>query len=76
MPKLLRIEGLRVVICPNDHPPAHVHVIGPDWEVVINLVGLSFREIINGGVHHARRVLQIVAENRAVLLDARRAIHV
>jgi hypothetical protein len=28
MPTLLRIDGLRVVIYPNDHRPAHVHVIG------------------------------------------------
>jgi Domain of unknown function (DUF4160) len=75
MPTLLRIEGLRVVIYPNDHPPAHVHVIGPDWEVVINLIGLSVREIIDGGDREARRALQMVSENRAVLLDAWRAIH-
>ena len=28
MPTVLRIGGLRVVIYPNDHRPAHVHVIG------------------------------------------------
>jgi len=28
MPTVLRFEGLRVVIYPNDHRPAHVHVIG------------------------------------------------
>jgi hypothetical protein len=75
MPTLLRIEGLRVVIYPNDHPPAHVHVIGPDWEVVINLTGLSIREVINGGEREARRAMQIVSENRDLLLDAWRAIH-
>jgi hypothetical protein len=39
MPTVLRSGSLRVVIYPNDHPPAHVHVLGPDWVVVINLVG-------------------------------------
>jgi hypothetical protein len=29
MPTVLRFAGLRVVIYPNDHRPAHVHVIGP-----------------------------------------------
>jgi hypothetical protein len=29
MPTVLRVGGLRVVIYPNDHPPAHVHVLGP-----------------------------------------------
>ena len=36
MPTILRIGGLRVVIYPNDHRPAHVHVIG-DGEAVFNL---------------------------------------
>jgi hypothetical protein len=29
MPTVLRIGSLRVVIYPNDHPPAHVYVLGP-----------------------------------------------
>ena len=36
MPAILRIGGLRVVIYPNDHRPAHVHVIG-DGEAVFAL---------------------------------------
>jgi Domain of unknown function (DUF4160) len=37
MPTVLRFEGLRVVIYPNDHRPAHVHVIGRGCESVFNL---------------------------------------
>jgi hypothetical protein len=37
MPTVLRFDGLRVVIYPNDHRPAHVHVIGRGWEAVFNL---------------------------------------
>ena len=37
MPTIMRIEGLRVVIWPNDHRPAHVHVRGTDGEAVFNL---------------------------------------
>jgi hypothetical protein len=37
MPTVLRIGGLCVVIYPNDHRPAHVHVIGPDAEAVFKL---------------------------------------
>lgn len=29
MPTLMRVNGARVVIYPNDHDPAHVHIIGP-----------------------------------------------
>ena len=37
MPTVLRFEGLRVVIYPNDHRPAHVHVIGSRPEAVFDL---------------------------------------
>jgi hypothetical protein len=37
MPTVLRFEGLRVVIYPNDHRPAHVHVAGRGCEAVFNL---------------------------------------
>ncbi len=37
MPTVLRIGGLRVVIYPTDHRPAHVHVIGADGEAVFIL---------------------------------------
>ena len=37
MPTVKRIDGLRVVIYPNDHRPAHVHVIGGDSEAVFDL---------------------------------------
>ncbi len=37
MPTIMRIDGLRVVIWPNDHRPAHVHVIGPNAEAIFNL---------------------------------------
>jgi hypothetical protein len=37
MPTVLKLLGLRVVIYPNDHRPAYVHVIGNDYEAVFNL---------------------------------------
>lgn len=37
MPKVMRIGGLAVVIWPNDHRPAHVHVRGAGGEAVFNL---------------------------------------
>src|SRR2546421_10600116 len=37
MPTVDRIDGLRVVIYPNDHRPAHVHVIGNGCEAVFDL---------------------------------------
>lgn len=37
MSTVMKIDGLRVVIYPNDHRPAHVHVIGNGSEAVFNL---------------------------------------
>jgi hypothetical protein len=37
MPTVLRFGGLRVVVYPNDHRPAHVHVIGNGCEALFNL---------------------------------------
>lgn len=37
MPTVLRFDGLRVVIYPNDHRPAHVHVKGAASEAVFIL---------------------------------------
>lgn len=37
MPTVLRIGAWRVVIYPNDHRPAHVHVMGNGKEAVFDL---------------------------------------
>lgn len=37
VPTVIRLDGLRVVVYPNDHRPAHVHVIGRGSEAVFYL---------------------------------------
>ena len=37
MPTVVTIFGLRVLIYPNDHRPAHVHIIGKGCEAVFKL---------------------------------------
>ena len=37
MPTVHRVDGLRIVIYPNDHIPAHVHVLGGGGEAVFKL---------------------------------------
>jgi uncharacterized protein DUF4160 len=37
VPTVLRFDGLRVMIYPNDHRPSHVHVIRSDGEAVFSL---------------------------------------
>jgi hypothetical protein len=75
MPTVLRAGRLRVVVHHNDHPPAHVHVLGPGWAVLINLLGPSVREVINCGEREAREALRLIVEHRNELLEAWRRIH-
>jgi Domain of unknown function (DUF4160) len=37
MPTILRLDGLRVMIYPNDHLPEHVHALGADCEAIFEL---------------------------------------
>jgi hypothetical protein len=75
VPAVLRVDGLRVAIYPNDHPPAHVHVIGPGWVVVINLIGPEVRELIGCNEAEARRVLRLIDGDRETLMVAWRRLH-
>jgi hypothetical protein len=75
VPTVVRVDGLRVVIYPNDHLPAHVHVIGPGWVVVINLLGPDVRETIGCLEADARRALRLVDEHRTVLMNAWKFYH-
>lgn len=40
MPELVRLSGCRVCIYPGDHLPAHFHVRGPGWAVMVEIVSL------------------------------------
>lgn len=79
MPTIMRIEGLRIVVYPNDHRPAHVHVIGNGREAVFDLnppegpPGL--RE--NYGFSRAaiRRIRAALSANLPALIDEWRNIH-
>jgi Domain of unknown function (DUF4160) len=75
MPTVLRIDGLRVVIYPNDHPPAHVHILGPGWVVVIDLIELKVRECIGCDEREARRILRLIAGHQGTLMDGWRRFH-
>ena len=63
------------MIYPNDHPPAHVHVVGPNWEAVITLIGIELREAYSCTVPDARQALRLVAEHQEFLNNAWRRIH-
>lgn len=63
MPTVFRIEGLRVVIYPNDHRPAHVHVIGRGCEALFFLR-------CPGGPPELRENFRFAASEVSVIIDA------
>lgn len=56
MPTVFRTGGLRVVIYPNDHRPAHVHIVGRGEEAVFDLKNYGFSRT------KIRRIAEILAE--------------
>jgi hypothetical protein len=79
MTTILRFRNLRFALYSNDHPPPHVHVIGPEGEAriaigndrarpeIMDFHGLTSRQVI--------AALHIVAKHQNELLDAWRRIH-
>ena len=79
MPTVLRIDGLRVVVYPNDHRPAHVHVIGQGHEAVFVLNGSKGTVELRENYGFSRRDLAKIAhqlvENLVLLLREWEMIH-
>jgi hypothetical protein len=79
MPTVLRFDGLRVVIYPNDHRPAHVHVIGPSGEAVFILNCpdglLELRESFGFSRQMLGRIAACLAAHLALLCAAWSEIH-
>ena len=79
VPTVMRLDGLRVVVYPNDHRPAHVHVIGRGCEAVFNLncpAGpVELRENYGFPARELRRLLDTLAENLETLCGAWEEIH-
>ncbi|MCL2875505.1 MAG: DUF4160 domain-containing protein [Betaproteobacteria bacterium] len=80
MPTVLRFAGLRVAIYPNDHRPAHVHVIGSDSEAVFVLHCPEgppvLRECYGFSYQESSRILEVLTEYLAALCTQWSTIHV
>jgi hypothetical protein len=66
---------LAIVVYFNDHPPAHVHVIGPARLVVVNLLGLEVRAAIGCTEVEVWRVLRFADAHQATLLEGCKRYH-
>ena len=79
MPTVLRIGSLRVAVYPNDHRPAHVHVIGHGHEAVFTLNGpagfVALRENYGFSARDLARIQDVLEANIAALLSAWERIH-
>lgn len=74
MPTVLRFAGLRAVIYPNDHRPAHVHVRGAGGEAVFLLNcpqgPAELRESYGFKLSELRRIEEALNEELAGLCAA------
>lgn len=79
MPTVLRLGALRVVVYPNDHRPAHVHVIGQGLEAVFELNrpqgGIALRENYGFSRSAIAKINRGLLRNLAALLTAWEGIH-
>jgi hypothetical protein len=79
MPTALRIGALRVIVYPNDHRPAHVHVIGRGHEAIFELNVPKGSVTLRENYGFARRDLAVIkrtlVHNLALLLAAWEKIH-
>ncbi len=79
MPTVARIGAFRVVVYPNDHRPAHVHVIGGGCEAVFNLNcpggPPQLRENFGFSIVHVGKIKAAIADNLAGLCAAWNRIH-
>ena len=79
MVTVMREGGFRIVIYKDDHPPAHVHVIG-DGQIIVRLIGEHGQpELIRewGSTNaDVRKAMRIVTEQQPYLLMRWNEIHV
>jgi hypothetical protein len=79
MPTVLSFGRLRIVIYPNDHRPAHVHVVGQGHEAVFVLNRRQRSATVRENYGFAKRDLSRIRErlnaNFDLLLEAWERIH-
>jgi hypothetical protein len=79
MPTVLRFDGLRAMIYPADHTPAHVHVMGGGKEALFNLQcpngPVALRENYGFSRTEAARIREALDEAVLMLCREWRRIH-
>jgi hypothetical protein len=75
MATILRRNGFRVMIYPNDHDPPHVHVFKGGGEAIIDLAPLGIRTNYRMSGRNLRKALELIEENRDILVAAWDEVH-
>ncbi|HEX9773707.1 MAG TPA: DUF4160 domain-containing protein [Steroidobacteraceae bacterium] len=79
MSTILRVGKLRVMIYSRDHPPPHVHVVGPGGTAPIQLAGSARPPLLMENEGLSKRqlagALRAVLEHREILDEAWSRIH-
>ena len=68
MPAVAGVNGMKIVFCANEHPPAHFHAVIAEHRAVVDIAGLR---IIAGSLPAARggRVLSWATQRKSALLE-------
>ncbi len=68
MPVVHSLRNVRIRIYPDDHNPPHFHVVGPDWECVVDIGTLT---IVRGSPknNNINDVLEWAGSNREFLME-------
>ena len=76
MPTIIKQDGFRIVIWPNDHLPPHIHVFKGDAEVKIELVEPRIFNV-EGKISNKdlAKALSLVIEHQVELLKKWKKIH-
>jgi hypothetical protein len=76
MPTIIKKDGFRIVIWPNDHLPPHVHVFKSDSEVKIALLEPKVFNV-EGKISNRdlSKALNLVIEHQVELLEKWKEIH-
>lgn len=79
MPTILTFLGCRITIYPNDHRPAHVHVIGRGCEAVFKLHCPNgkpeLRENYGFSKKELSQIVEYLTEQHVHLCDQWRKLH-
>lgn len=73
MPTIKNIDGTRIMIFTNDHPSPHVHLLNADFELKVEIE--TGKILMGNQTRKAKKALNLITENRAILLEILRNIH-